>query len=283
MKQLTLFAVVSTVKCQLPLWGSWGAWTACSVSCGTDGLRSRTRPCLEDGDPIEPLVCGPKGKDVHTVICNYHRCAIDGGWSAWGQWYVNYDDYAVKCTRTRFRLCDNPRPAFGGLLCPDGDDRETADCDVPAIPANHLENGPITFTHETLYSSTFPARYIQSDDCDVQYYLFTDGQKGHGFTIDLGDVYEVNEILIRNTKNEGHSNGDRGTREFRIDVKMTDDDQAPSRSIVQGTLTDARSMHCSAIPLESFPLAQPTPFRFLRFYILSFYQLGGGIQYMELR
>ncbi len=276
MKALIVLATLNGVLGFMPMWTTWSPWTPCSVTCGDNGRRSKTRECRDsDNQLLSAIKCGRGGDDFKEVICNHHYCAVDGGFSEWGDWFTEYDDRAKSCTRRRFRYCDSPTPAYGGEFCPEGDDRQFEECDIPDIPANFMENNGGTFTYENLYDANYPASHILSNDCD--FFLMPDATNGLAFTFDLGDVYIVREILIRN------ANGDRGTKMFRIDVKMTDSENAPLRSILQGPLTDSTGVECADVPLESFPLAQPTPFRYLKFYVLDFISAGGGIQYMELK
>ena len=63
-----------------------------------------------------------------------NRClfSVDGGWSNWSQW----TDCSVTCgdgTITRFRQCDNPQPASGGVTCT-GDATESSDCNEASCP-----------------------------------------------------------------------------------------------------------------------------------------------------
>ena len=52
------------------MWGAWGEWSECSTTCGPDGVRSRTRSCLDgNGNSVAPhtaVNCLPE-KDSHDA------------------------------------------------------------------------------------------------------------------------------------------------------------------------------------------------------------------------
>ena len=55
-----IFNIPSQYLVQVPadegsMWGSWDEWSDCSKTCGPDGVRSRTRSCLDgDGNSVAP-------------------------------------------------------------------------------------------------------------------------------------------------------------------------------------------------------------------------------------
>ncbi|XP_013406095.1 hemicentin-1-like [Lingula anatina] len=53
-------------------WGSWGSWGSCSVTCGSQGLRSRTRIC-DNPAPVGPGKPCP-GADRQTEVCYPPQC-----------------------------------------------------------------------------------------------------------------------------------------------------------------------------------------------------------------
>ena len=93
------------------LWSAWGAWTACSRSCG-GGARSRSRTC--SGRLHGGIDCS--GGSVGTDACNAQPCPIDGGWSTWGTWTACSKTCSAG-TKHRSRTCTNPSPAHHGKAC----------------------------------------------------------------------------------------------------------------------------------------------------------------------
>ncbi|KAA0195590.1 hypothetical protein HAZT_HAZT012156, partial [Hyalella azteca] len=102
-------------------WTQWSAWSPCSAECGT-GHQKRTRTCT-----APPAAGGPACRDpafqkkecATGVPCP----AVDGAWSAWGEWSTCGPD----CTQRSSRACDAPAPLFGGRVCV-GDDTVTRNC-----------------------------------------------------------------------------------------------------------------------------------------------------------
>jgi len=98
-------------------WSSWSPYSSCSVSCG-GGTQSRTRACTPGGD------CEGEGREERE--CGTDPCAMNGGWSSWGEW----SPCSASCgggNKTRVRECSDPAPAHGGEDC-DGENTETEEC-----------------------------------------------------------------------------------------------------------------------------------------------------------
>ena len=56
-------------------WESWGAWTACTDSCGTAGVRTRTRNCAgPDASNGGVAVCPGRGEATQTGHCALPDC-----------------------------------------------------------------------------------------------------------------------------------------------------------------------------------------------------------------
>ena len=54
-------------------WASWGDWTACSTTCGPDGMREKNRTCTDpapmyDGDQCNSTL--PDGVEFKSESCN---------------------------------------------------------------------------------------------------------------------------------------------------------------------------------------------------------------------
>ena len=68
--------------------------------------------------------------------------AVSGGWSEWGRW-ANCSKTCGNGVATRYRLCNNPPPAYEGATCA-GSDQETTACQISSCPGNVLVPcGPI--------------------------------------------------------------------------------------------------------------------------------------------
>nr|KAG5714940.1 hypothetical protein BaRGS_000428 [Batillaria attramentaria] len=64
------------------LYTSWSSWTTCSVSCGMDGTRVRTRSCSPQTTPMPPC----EGEVRQIQFCNVYVCPVHGSWAEWGEW-----------------------------------------------------------------------------------------------------------------------------------------------------------------------------------------------------
>jgi len=109
------------------MWGEWGNWTTCSETCG-GGNQTRIRLCDSPAVAHGGAACASNSSYTETTngtgiaqqeamqACNEHPCPIDGNWGSWEPW----SDCSVTCsngTETRTRLCDNPKPMYGGANC----------------------------------------------------------------------------------------------------------------------------------------------------------------------
>ncbi|KAM8881275.1 SCO-spondin isoform 1-T4 [Synchiropus picturatus] len=88
-------------------WGSWGAWSSCSVTCGT-GYMSRTRSC-PPGDPLRQC----RGEGLQRQQCFNITCPVDGQWLPWVVWSNCSSDCGG--VQVKHRVCIPPR--FGGQEC----------------------------------------------------------------------------------------------------------------------------------------------------------------------
>ena len=110
------------INCQ---WSQWGEWTSCSQSCGT-GTRSRQRQVEEDAK-YGGIACLDQEKSKEEVEkCVAHSCPVHGSWGQWSRFsYCN-----ATCGpgfKSRFRLCDQPKPENGGFEC-QGPHLEVREC-----------------------------------------------------------------------------------------------------------------------------------------------------------
>lgn len=95
-------------------WAKWGAWRACSVSCGggrTHRLRNCTNPAPQYGGERCP------GAPIQAKQCGTRPCPINGQWSEWS----SFGECTVSCgggIQIARRYCDSPAPKYDGLDCP---------------------------------------------------------------------------------------------------------------------------------------------------------------------
>ncbi|PAA54099.1 hypothetical protein BOX15_Mlig015709g1 [Macrostomum lignano] len=113
------------------LWGSWGAWESCSVTCGS-GTAWRRRHC----DSPEPQFGGSRcsGAGNESTPCHPEDCPINGGWSPWSE----FTACSRSCgggQRSRTRRCDSPPPHAGGADCV-GSGSDVQDCGTDPCPVN---------------------------------------------------------------------------------------------------------------------------------------------------
>ncbi|XP_045184211.2 coadhesin-like [Mercenaria mercenaria] len=112
--------------------GNWGAWTNysdCSHTCGF-GTQSRWRYCNNPRPSHHGHYC--QGEHHETRPCHIKPCPING---VWGHWTA-YQACSVTCgtgTKSRYRYCNSPHPAYGGLDCK-GDSFQTLSCSTNSCP-----------------------------------------------------------------------------------------------------------------------------------------------------
>lgn len=67
---------------QVGVWGVWSLWGSCSVSCGGNGLKQRTRTCSI------PNRC--QGQGSEQVACTEAPCPVPqsntNSWTGWSDW-----------------------------------------------------------------------------------------------------------------------------------------------------------------------------------------------------
>ncbi|XP_073720146.1 SCO-spondin isoform X2 [Misgurnus anguillicaudatus] len=100
-----------------PIYGPWGAWSECSVSCGS-GMRIRNRPCTR-------MTGGPACENaVQNQTCSLSPCPAGCVLSEWSPW----TDCSASCgggvSLRRKTVLQEPEP--GGLICPGPLEQHTA-------------------------------------------------------------------------------------------------------------------------------------------------------------
>ncbi|XP_052900964.1 hemicentin-1-like [Anopheles moucheti] len=119
-------------------WSPWGAWSACSATCG-GGTQFRSRICLlVNGSPAHGDRFNCVGENVEIKPCELLPCPVNGGWGEWGSWsnctLDCVSEYSgVRSIRHRSRACDSPAPSLGGKLCI-GAEYEEEPCHVRYCP-----------------------------------------------------------------------------------------------------------------------------------------------------
>lgn len=118
------------IECPIDgMWGPWSEYGPCGAKCGV-GLHARVRECNMPTPQYGGRDC--IGLSLEETKCDTNKqCAIHGGWSFWSHW--------SKCQATcgvgeqvRVRVCNNPSPLYGGLVCK-GADSEVRSCETGNI------------------------------------------------------------------------------------------------------------------------------------------------------
>ncbi|KAK3092788.1 hypothetical protein FSP39_007241 [Pinctada imbricata] len=145
-------------------WGKWISFSACTASCG-HGIIVQNRACDQPAPKYGGQAC--KGNNTRTISCNVTPCptmdktttkptikteltnhhltsafiqaSIHGQWSKW----TNWSKCSAKCGigfSQRVRLCNHPKPAFGGAWCK-GAQKQRKHCQIKPCPVNgHWSN-----------------------------------------------------------------------------------------------------------------------------------------------
>lgn len=88
----------------------------------------------------------------------YSLLIVDGAWGPWSPWAI----CSATCgggTRTRTRVCNSPRPQYGGKKCP-GESKDTDSCNKQDCPVGMLLISHSVFTYS--HSLTSSAVYFKS-------------------------------------------------------------------------------------------------------------------------
>ncbi|XP_067654843.1 SCO-spondin-like isoform X1 [Haliotis asinina] len=121
----------------------WTDWTSppCSPTCGNaTRVRNRFRTCTNPRPAFGGAQCSGSQVDTTVENCNNPGCVVNGAYTPWSQW--TFTPCPLSCgtasqRRYRFRSCNNPTPAFGGLDCVGSRlDTNVLACSLPACPIN---------------------------------------------------------------------------------------------------------------------------------------------------
>ena len=135
--------------------------------------------------------------------------------------------------------------------------------------------------------SQFPATNILSMDDDdnwksdvhtANYWLAENGKVGEeqGFIMNLGCSKTVSSVSLKNTHNGRHR--DRSTKKFRILGSTTNN--GPWQELLVANLEDSRQQ--DPPPLQQLMFANSAVVSFIKFELLEFYGVSGGLQYFAV-
>ncbi|KAJ8277520.1 hypothetical protein GJAV_G00076090, partial [Gymnothorax javanicus] len=102
---------------QCPVYGAWGPWGACSVSCGR-GLRTRSRLC-QDKEGGAPCT-----ETIQHEPCLLHECSAGCVMSEWSPWSLCSASCGGGLSVRNKTILQHPQP--GGPDCPSPLEQHTA-------------------------------------------------------------------------------------------------------------------------------------------------------------
>ncbi|KAM5129639.1 thrombospondin-1 [Mantella aurantiaca] len=158
-------------------WSHWSPWSSCSVTCGT-GMITRIRLCNSPVPQLNGKHCVGEGRE--NKPCQKDPCPINGHWGPWSPW----DICSLTCgsgVQKRERLCNNPKPQFGGKDCP-GDNVDNRICNKQDCPIDGCLSNPC-FAGVTCTS--FADGSWQCGACPI-------GYRGNG--VECTDIDECKEV-----------------------------------------------------------------------------------------
>ncbi|XP_028400689.1 uncharacterized protein LOC114523847 isoform X2 [Dendronephthya gigantea] len=126
---------VEHLSCYLPScpidggFSHWQSWSKCHKSCGENSFKTRFRFCNNPPPSDGGHSC--HGDRLQVSKCPKKICTepVDGGFSHWSNWSSCSQNCRLGSFKKRTRVCDNPKPLYGGLECT-GDTVEKSYCSV---------------------------------------------------------------------------------------------------------------------------------------------------------
>ncbi|KAK3764431.1 hypothetical protein RRG08_040027 [Elysia crispata] len=138
-------------------WGTWTAFSACSVTCGGVGEKVRERVCDRPAPNHGGRDCIGSPQDIQSCDSSATLCSsgnvwailsftttpgapVDGGFGDWTDW----TECSVTCgggVRSRQRLCNNSAPQYGGAQCTPSIYVEEEMCNTGACSPNGYAHG----------------------------------------------------------------------------------------------------------------------------------------------
>ena len=142
---------------------------------------------------------------------------------------------------------------------------------------------------DSSWCDVFPASNILSLDDDdewngtpANYWLAENGKAGEeqGFIMYLGCRKTVAGVSLKNTHNARHHThaNDRSTKKFQILGSATDN--GPWQELLVADLEDTR--HQDPEPLQQLMFDNSAVVSFIKFELLEYYGVGGGLQYFAI-
>merc|ERR1712198_246919 len=128
---------------------------------------------------------------------------------------------------------------------------------------------------ENLLTWSIPEVYPQPG-MNGNYWLAPSGMQGE-FVLRFDQSRTIDTITIVNA----HNLNERGTNEFK--VYLSESENGPWTEVLHDNLTDPRGTNPleASVPPRIFNLPNPTCGQYVRFQIISWYGLGGGLQYFS--
>ncbi|XP_069091078.1 thrombospondin-2 isoform X1 [Pleurodeles waltl] len=142
-------------------WSNWSPWSSCSATCGVGNI-TRIRLCNSPLPQMGGKDCQGNGRE--TKQCEGIPCPVNGKWGPWSPW----SSCTVTCgggLRERSRLCNSPRPQYGGKKCA-GDNKENEMCNKQDCPIDGCLSNPCFPGAEC---NSFPDGSWSCGSCPVGY------------------------------------------------------------------------------------------------------------------
>jgi len=134
-----------------------------------------------------------------------------------------------------------------------------------------------SFVVENLLTWSIPEIHIGEYYTASNYWIAPNGAQGE-FVLKFDEERKVDTISLVNTHNGFKQ--DRGTKDFK--VFLGDNENGPWTEVLSSTLLDPRGINetIASVPLTVFDIA-PKCAKYVKFKIMTYYGLGGGLQYFS--